>query len=207
MVCFCVTLQIHFLLAKNMYFNSILFLELMFKMYHVSKYNQNWYFWPLRLKSISSQADLPIYAHWQTPCAPLWLSDTSNWKSLWKPNYSHAQRYRRIFTQVCAMLFPISTLSRMCFGVLSPGNAHLKAEVSKGLCCSNSISELHLRDYLFSASWTWATGEYVTIREMRFLAKGVRCRYGYLQSVISIQEVLLILLRLRPGCYSPAFRV
>lgn len=32
MVCFCVTLQVHLLLAKNIYFSSVLFLELMYKM-------------------------------------------------------------------------------------------------------------------------------------------------------------------------------
>lgn len=32
MVCLCVTLQVHLLLAKNMYFSSVLFLELMYKM-------------------------------------------------------------------------------------------------------------------------------------------------------------------------------
>lgn len=32
MVCFCVPLQVHLLLAKNMYFSSVLFLELMYKM-------------------------------------------------------------------------------------------------------------------------------------------------------------------------------
>lgn len=32
MVCFCVTFQVHLLLAKNVYFSSVLFLELMYKM-------------------------------------------------------------------------------------------------------------------------------------------------------------------------------
>lgn len=132
MVCFCVTLQIHHLLTKNTYFSSVLFLELMFKMQHVSKYNQNWYFWPRRLKSITSwQADLPIYAYCQTPFAPLWLFGTSDLEVCESWTQSCMHKGTEGFLQRCVPLMFWGPFSWQC----SPES--LKPGVSKGLCCSN----------------------------------------------------------------------
>lgn len=143
----------------------------------MSKHN----FWPLRLKSITScQADLPIYAPWQTPCAPLWLFDTSNLGQSVKAELSHAQSYRRIFTQFVSCYYPSPHCHCSVFGSFHLAMLTWKPEtrsVQWSLLPQWLAPELHLTGHLFCASWTWAIGEYVTMRYMRFLAKHVRCSY------------------------------
>lgn len=146
-----------------MYFSSVLFLELMFRMWHVSKHNQNWYFWPLRLKSITNcQADLPICAHYKHPVLLSGYLTRQIWYSLIKLN-SALHKVQKDFYSLCHAITHLHTATDQCWGP-SPGNAHLKAQNQECLRVSVAQRVPGLTGYLFSASWTWATGECVTMK-------------------------------------------
>lgn len=101
------------------------------------------------------------------------------WDSLWKLNSAMHKATEGFLHSLCRAITHLHTATALFSGPFtwqcSPES--LKPGVQWSLLLQWLAPELHLTGHLFCASWTWAIGEYVTMRYMRFLAKHVRCSY------------------------------